>query len=523
MSITRHPCPGPLHLGLILALLSPLPCLAQAAGKPAAVAAHRATIKSDGGGPYFRLILPATIYRTAANVTLDDVRVRNAHGDLVPHAWLDEPTTETRVFTDRVAFYPVAASGNERPGVRPDVSLQFKQNRDGSLIIVRTGKPLPNTSASDWIIDASQVNGTLLQARLTVDDGAVGLYPLTLEGSDDLRHWRAIEPDGQVVILKDPSATIEKLAVDLHGARAKFLRLRWQDPARTVAIKSVTIDSVERDTVVAPLQWLPSIAPLNCTATHCDYEMPARTPLDSVRINLDEPNTLATVTVSAQRPENDTAKHRSRPHPLYVLRHKRQPPAMASVDLSEIIAGQTVVYRIRQDGKDLRSEDIVLDGGIYARLRLRVVGSISELGQKTPILDVASTPRTLVFLGRGPAPYTLHWGVNDVGRAVPLATLIPGHRANAPVQATTASVEIANTPLETAAERAVTPTPDSQPASQPISPPVSQPTSQAATDAGLATRETNRLWLWSALAFGLLVLAGMAWSLLKSMDKAKER
>ena len=503
---------GRFYLGALALLLAHSPAFAQADAvtKAAAVVgvAQKATIKSSGGGPYFRLTVPIAVYPTAAHVDLSDVRIRNATGVLVPHAWLNEATTEIQILTDIAAFYPVVAPKNGESIGSSDLSLEFKQKADGSLLTVRTKRPPLVKEKSDWVIDASQINGSLLQARFTVDDETEGLFPLTLESSDDLRHWRTVNADGQIAVLKRLGEKIEKLAVDLNGIRAKFLRLHWQESGQTTAIKSVTIDSVQQDEVVTPMQWSAPINASSCTENYCDYPLPARTPLDSLRISLSEQNTLAAITVSAQLPAQKIQNFRSRPHPLYVLRHKRQPPAVAAEEVANVVIGQSVAYRLKQDNGEVLSENLALDGGIYTRLRIQTQGPISLLGQSPPSIEVASTPRTLLFLGRGSAPFSLHWGVDDVGRALPLAMLVPDYQPNKPLRASIATVETIDIPIPAVAKEA---------------PPVAKSESPTkAEQSDKTTTPNNKIWLWAALAVGLLLLAGMAWSLFSSMAKSKE-
>jgi hypothetical protein len=494
-----------------LLLLLQLPVLAQISAGAAGLS-HKATIESSGGGPYFRLILPITIYPTAANADLTDVRVRNADGNLVPHAWLDATTSEDRVLVEDVPVYPVPGGKKEGAAEPTNLSLQFRQNANGSLLTLRSKPPAPGLegtepATSDWIIDASQIKGRQIRAQFTVNDDAEGLFPLTLAASDDLRHWRTINADAQMAVLKRTGGKIERLAVDLNENRAKFLRLRWVDPVQpapsSIAITSATIVSMQDDETITPMQWSGPINASACAEDYCDYTLPAKTPLASLRINLDEPNTLAAVTISAQLPKI-RQRLPKRPHPLYALRRRVDPHGRNEVETTataETIVGRTVIYRLMQPNGEIRSEELALDGSAYASLRIRTDGPISLLGRKAPSIDIASTPRSLVFLGRGSRPFTLHWGVNDIGPALPLATLIPGYRPNKPIRARLVTVDI------------------------PPPPPSEEiPPSLVAdrTTAPEPRNEDRRMWLWAALAGGLLLLAGMAWSLFRGMDKARK-
>lgn len=485
----------------VLALFLGLSALAAAAPQ----VAQQANINSSGEGPYFRLNLPVTIYPTATHADLRDVRIRNAGGNLVPHAWLDSATVEVQTQSSPAAFYPIVLRGGEtttQNAVQSDLSLEFKQGADGSLLTLKS-KPTraaPGASKkSDWIIDASQIKGNLLQARFIVDDGAEGIFPLSIEGSDDLRHWRMINPEGQIAALKRPDGKIEKFTVDLYGSRAKFLRLHWQDAMQALDLKSIAIDSVQQSEVFSPLQWSAPILPATCAESYCDYPLPANTPLDSLRINLSEPNTLAPIMVFALLPAKITRDFQRHHHPLYALRYKRQTPIETPTLRTEVVLAQAVTYRLKQGKGEVRSEDLPLDGGMYTRLRIQTKGPISLLGQTAPSIEVASTPRSLLFLGRGSSPFSVHWGVDEQqGEALPLATLVPEYRPGKPLNADSASVDIPaqilrpETSPETKAVHEETPTPE------------------------------KKLWLWAALTAGLLLLAGMAWSLFKSMAKPEK-
>jgi hypothetical protein len=112
-----------------------------------------------------------------------------------------------------------------------------------------------------------------------------------------------------------------------------------------------------------------------------------------------------------------------------------------------------------------------------------------------------------VFLAQGAAPFSLAWGTapqaNAVEGGVPgaplaLSTLIPGYAADKPVAADDASVALPMAAVTAAVTAAVA----------------------AAVQAPVPEQAPSRKWwLWGALGVGLLLLAGMAWSLFASLRK----
>ena len=475
---------------IYLSLLTLLPGLA--AGAPVATAEQKAPIAIANGGPYYRLDLPVTIYATAANSDLSDVRVRNGVGSLVPHAWLTGTETETQVDSSPVPFFavPVPARGK----TQEDLTLVFKRTTAGTLVIPKTIKTDPERTTTDWIVDAGRVQGHFLQLRLTLEAQAEGLFPLRVEASDDLRHWRTVTGDAQIAVLRHGSERVEQLDVELHETRTRFLRLRWLDETLAPALTAVTLDSVRHHEAVPPLQWSAPI-PASCGENYCDYAVPARMPLESLRVHLAEPNTLARIAVSGFAPVGAIPNAPHRHNPLYVLRHKRH-AASTSAESGESMIAASVAYRLEQGRGEVRSQDIALDGRVYQRLRLRTDGPIAQLGKPPPAITIAAAPRSLVFLGQGGGPFTLHWGVHEPhGRAAPLSLIAPGYRPGQRDFAALARVDI------------------------PAPPPEEKPVAvDVAKEPEPVPAMNRKIWLWGALAAGLLVLAAMAWSLFRGME-----
>lgn len=446
------------------------------------------------GGPYYRLDLPVTIYATAAYSDLSDVRVRNGAGSLVPHAWLTGTETETQVDSAAVPFFAVPARGK----AQDDLTLVFKRTTDGALVIPKTIKTDPERVTAEWIVDAGRVRGRLLQLRLALDAQAEGLFPLRVEASDDLRRWRAVVSDAQVAVLRRGTERVEQLDVELRETQARFLRLRWLDETLAPTLTAVTLDSVQRHETTPPLQWSDPI-PASCGEKYCDYAMPAKMPLEVLRIQLAEPNTLARITVSGFAPAGVIRNAPHRHNPLHVLRHKRHADA-ASSETGETMIAASVAYRLEQGGGEVRSPDIALDGRAYERLRIRTDGPIAQLGNPPPAITVAAAPRSLVFLGQGGGPFTLHWGVDEAhGRAAPLTLIAPKYRPGQTDFAAVARVDIPAPPRE---EKPVV-------------------VEAAPKEKEVAPVTERKIWLWAALAAGLLVLAAMAWSLFRGMDGRK--
>jgi hypothetical protein len=475
---------------------------AQAQAQTPAAPPQRAPITLQGNGPFHRLPLPLAIYGRAAFDDLRDLRVRNAAGHAVPFAWLGaEPdATPPRTASARAPLFAVPPSAPGATAAEGPVVLKLRA--DGTLAWAAGAaptSPAASTSIMQWVIDASTLHADLVQARFEIAAGAQGLFAFTLEGSDDLRQWHAIAADDQLVRLQRGDQTIERLAVELDHTRARYLRLRWHDPAQAPALTGVWLDSEETVEAVPALEWTDPVRAASCRVDYCDYPVPRGLPLHSLRLTLVEPNTLAALRISSLLPPSTATRPPPR-NALYVLRHgSAHRPRDAATPQEELLA-DTVVYRLTQPGGEARSPTLPMDGGAHVTLRLRTSGPIAALGSTPPVLTFGARPRALVFLARGQPPFALSWStagqapVRDAA-ALPLASLMPGHRIGQPVVADGASVVLAPEPAAPAAASAASTTNNDTP--------------------------PRKLWLWAALGAGLLVIAGMAWSLLRGLGDAR--
>ena len=467
-----------------------------------------APITLQGDGPYYRLALPLALHGLAASSDLRDLRVRNAAGLAVPYAWLHDEAAEPLVASQRVPIFALPAHA-----AAADPSLDFSLQADGSLRLkARPGKAGQDGS-SDWLIDASQIKGRLLQARFELAPAVQGVFGFQLEASDDLRQWRPVSAEEQLLRLNQGGQTLERLAVDLGHLQARFLRLRWNDPLQAAALAGVTLDSVEDLEPVAPVEWSSTIKPERCEADFCDYRLPRGLPAQSLRIELADINTLARISVSGLGDAAAASSSAGRPlirhhNPLYALRHHRlrPAPAQARSATNETLLLDTVVYRLKREGGpgEVRSPPLPLEGAVYERLRLRSAGPMAALGSAPPVIAVGSAPRMLVFLAQGAAPFSLAWDAAAVpataastsaGAALSLATLLPGQAAGRSVKAGDATVLL----------------------------PTAVPVAAASVPTPGIPKEAPRRWpLGAALALGIGLLVAMALPLFRNLRKEND-
>jgi hypothetical protein len=472
-----------------------------------AVASERIALKlpvSEGKvAPYYALNLPISLYSRSANSQLSDLKIRNAKGDYLNYAWLDQVTETVKLESHRLPIFPIIELIDASANGAPQLNMEVIRAADGSLRanakIRLTEQPAKQVSA--WIIDASKLsqNTRLVQASVKIPDTFEGIANLHLDVSEDFRQWRVLGGREQLVQLRHQGERIQKLSIPLHGVKAQYVRLRWEQVQTAPQILGFEIDSQEQSLTSPDMQWTPPLSASRCDANSCEYTVPENTPVDSMRIQLQEKNTLAKLQIFGEliAKQAPYQGHHYR-NPLYVLRHQKH-MAVTTPATQEALLGDLTAYRLDMPEGELNNEEFALNSYPYRKIRLQIAAGLRTLGATPPTITIGSLTRSLVFLARGEAPYQieLRHETKD-GSALALSTLMP----NSSMQ--NLALPYAEVLLPSSA------TINNQ--------------AQAASITAIAnTSEPDKInrkyWLWAALLVVLAALGAMAWSLLRNIDR----
>lgn len=409
----------------------------------------------SGEGPWYRVELPMAVYYAAEHGDLRDLRVFNGQGQAMAYALLPgQRESRDEEQEHGVRWFPLY--GDTEQGGVP--RLRVQRNTDGTLIELSDEQPTQTQrQLRGWLLDASAIDAPLVRLNLNWSGGEEGFQRFTIEASDDLQHWRSWG-DGQVARLSFADERIDQRQVELPGEPARYLRLLWRSPQQAPQLDVVTLRSRRQASSPAPLVWSEPLEAKADANGHYQWQLPQALPLERLRIDLDEPNTLAPV--------------------WFTARAREQEPWQALAN--------GVFYRLPQDGREVRQDELALPGWPVRQLSLRVDARGGGLGSHAPRLQLAVRATQLVFLARGEPPYQLALGRAGAGSAaLPITTLIPGYQSERLAVLPKAEVVLD--------------------AAQPI-----EPAASAAT-----SRNWQRWGLWALLLLGVAMLALMATSLLK--------
>ncbi|MGF6459985.1 DUF3999 domain-containing protein [Pseudomonas frederiksbergensis] len=445
-----------LNLGWWGAVVLGVTLSAGAQEQPADFAAQ-VPLSVSGEGPWYRLELPLGVQLKARQTDLSDLRVFNAAGEPQAYALAREPaqTRENRTLHD-VKWFPLynSAEATERA---PSVRVQ--SNTNGTLIEVQPSSQLEagEEELRGWLLDASRIKAPLQQLILDWTSDRDGFQRFSIEASDDLQHWQSWG-EGQVARLTFADERVEQHEVGLPGQSARYLRLLWSSPQSAPALTSAQLESTNPRTLPLPLVWSQPLAGTSVKAGEYIWQLPMGLNVQRLQIELNQPNSLAPVTLSGRRE--------------------------TSLPWQTLTSG--LLYRLTQNGQDVVQNELQLPGQTVQQLKLTVDERGGGLGAEAPTVRFAVRSTQLVFLARGAGPYTLALGSATVKAAsLPLSTLIPDYSAAKLAALGKATVE-----------DGVVVTP-------------------AATVPAVADTNWKKFGLWAVLLLSVLFLGAMAFSLLR--------
>ncbi|RJP93838.1 MAG: DUF3999 domain-containing protein [Desulfobacteraceae bacterium] len=352
-------------------------------------------ISLEENGAVYRLSIPPEIYATVTRSDLGDIRIFNSAGAVVPHALrLPEKKNGITEVANPLPFFPLYSdkTGEGKDGL----SVRIEQGKDGAIINVESDdtKADKDRKLSGYIIDASKHAGGIHDLDITWQEEEDNFVTtVSVESSDDLTHWSTPVPRATLARMRFSGHEISRKRIRLPIRPARYLRLSWPAGATGIAVKEIIgvqwTGKPEKERIWTALKGKPAPDNAKKGITAYEYDSAARLPVDRVRLRFSEKNTLVNARV-----------------------------------LSRLDGGSN--WRFRQSGifYDLKIDDVALVqdtvsiGQTADRYwRVELGGDASADPGNMPELTLGWQPHELLFVARGNGPFMLAYGSARLGDA----------------------------------------------------------------------------------------------------------
>lgn len=342
----------------------------------------------------YALTLPLVVYERLTRADLGDLRVFNGAGEPVPHALRRPPPPPDQPQTRlTVPFFALPA----RPAsLAADLSLQVSRQADGTVIRVESGQAAGQTGGqpvpSGYLLDTSALQPPPAALELTWADNTAPVFTLALADSSDLSHWSPLVDRAVLADLNAQGRSLSLRRIALPRRPLAYIRLACLDCRPALILEAVTALA----TAPAPAeqwQWL-RLDPEGIETVDGEqvvtYSLPARIAVTGLQLRFGRTNSLVRATIQ------------SRP----------------STDLDWQTRARGSFYRLNLEGKEQQNDPALCPPTSDTHWRLRMDAGTEDRA-KAPQLELGWQPEELVFVGRGPGPYTLAFGSARLATAPP--------------------------------------------------------------------------------------------------------
>lgn len=427
---------------------------------------HAARIEGAGDDSHYRFALPADAYRGVTRADLGDVRVFNGASEPVPYAFVPPRPVMFAPVLHATKLFPLR--GDEAKGL-DGINIRIHQGSAGTTIDVSStpGAGKARRKLLGYLLDASGLKAPLeaLVLEWQSREGFTGTA--RVEASGDLRSWHTVAGAAPVLFLEHAGQRLERNRVELHGARAKYLRVSFAGVPPGFALRRARVE-LRPERVEPERQWL-ALAGKESERRPGEYEFDTggHFPVDRVRFTLPQVNTVAQAQLFSRSRAEDPWR----------------------------VATSATLYRLRRNGAEVTNADLAVAPNASRRWLLRVEQRGGGLGSGEVKLEIGWVPHEVVYAARGAGPFSVAWGLKVAKPgALPIAAVLPEYKEGEALKLKVASL------AATAAQA---------------------PRGRSGFSDYFQPGEAKKWALWAALVAGVLLVAGMAFALLKQVGKPR--
>lgn len=342
--------------------------------------AQGSDIVAPAGLPLVETTVPDAVYQTVTRADLGDVRVFNAEGQPVPHAFCDAPALAEPVITEHslpvfeLRDAPEIASGGSR------IEVQTAGGTQVNVLEAGSSQPAAAANGRIHIMDASGSDEPIraIQFDWQSPDGA-SQAQVSIEASNDLDRWQVLVPASTLLLVRRGAEQLRRERIRLPQQSYDYLRVQRADGGPPLTIAGVTAERVAAAEEIEPA-WFTATNHVTDDPEVLFFDTGRRAPVTYARLRLPQDNSSVRVTL-----------------------HSRDD---ATAPWTERWNGEA--YRIVSDTQRRESPPAHFGATSDRYWRLRIAKD-PQLYRAT-LLELGYRPARLLFLAQGSGPYTIAYG-----------------------------------------------------------------------------------------------------------------
>jgi hypothetical protein len=329
--------------------------------------------------PLVETTVPDVVYQGVTRADLGDVRVFNAEGQPVPHAFCTAPAVAEPTITEH--SLPVFQL-RDAPEVSSRGSRIEVQTAGGTQVnVLEAGRDQPvAANGRIHIIDARDSDDPIraIQFEWQSPDGA-SQAQVSIEASEDLDRWHVLVPASTLLLATRGTQQLKRERIELPPQAYDYLRVQRTDGGPPLAIAGVTAERVGAVTEIEPAWFMATMLAVDDPKL-LFFDTGRRAPVSYARLRLPQENSSVRVTLHSR----DDGK----------------------APWSERWSGEA--YRIVSDTQRRESPPAHF-GATSDRYWRMQVAKEPQLYRGT-LLELGYRPARLRFLAQGSGPFTLAYG-----------------------------------------------------------------------------------------------------------------
>jgi len=336
-------------------------------------------IKVQEDKPLQQTLVPYHVYEIVKSQNLNDIRVFNAKGGLVPHRVASQKK-DAQTSTKSLSFSKLTSNVD---GLNNLIEKYKTSGVDISLSLRAIDTDQSSSKVDVYIGEIGELEGVGKELKLDwiLNQDVSTFFSADIETTNDFKNWKSVAKGVNLAQLKTNEAIVKHNLIKLGQFDDKFYRLSIRGERRP------DINSIEL--TLSQQQDIPYRTSEDVIGIHDEnnkqisyYSQPAKIIKKKLKVQVSDNNVMADCRVYSRDSGDDN----------WILR------------------GSGTVYKITNNGEILKNEVIDLRASSDSEWKLEVITRGSGFEQQSPVVNFMWQPHVLTFVARGENPFVLAYG-----------------------------------------------------------------------------------------------------------------